>query len=86
MGALFMSGELYIIMGLQLSVGTLLLLNRYAALALTLIGPVVVNILLFHIFMDPAGIPVAILITALWAMALLGVRDAFRGILVFRHA
>lgn len=85
MGALFMSGELYVIMGLQLLAGVLLLAGRYVPLALTLIGPVVVNILLFHAFMDLSGLPVALVVTALWVGALLGVRDAFAGILVARR-
>ena len=85
-GALFMSGELYAIMGIQLLAGVLLLANRYVPLALAVIGPVVVNILLFHIFMDPSGLPVAVVATAFWVVALFGVRDAFAGILVSRHA
>jgi putative oxidoreductase len=86
MGALFMSGELYVIMGLQLLAGVLLLANRYVPLALAAIGPVVINILLFHLFMDPSGLPVAVLATALWIGALVGVRQAFTGILAARPA
>lgn len=85
-GALFMSGEIYVIMGLQLIAGALLLANRYVSLALAAIGPVVVNILLFHVFMDSSGLPVAVVTTALWVVALLGVRDAYTGILVARRA
>ena len=85
-GALFMSGELSIIMGLQLVAGVLLLANRYVPLALAAIGPVIVNILLFHVFMDLGGLPVAIAATALWIVALVGVRKAFAGIFVARQA
>lgn len=86
LGALFMSGELYVIMALQLIVGGLLLANRFAPLALAVVAPIVANILLFHLFMDPSGLPVAAVVTALWVVALLGCRDAFTGILVARHA
>lgn len=85
-GALFMSGELYLIMGLQLVAGVLLLANRYVPLALAAIGPVIVNILLFHVFMDLGGLPVAIVAITLWIVALIGVRDAFAGIFVARRA
>jgi putative oxidoreductase len=86
MGALFMSGELYVIMGLQLLAGVLFLVNRFVPLALTLIAPVIVNILLFHVFMDRGGLPLAVVVTALWVVAFVGVRDAFAGILVVRWA
>ena len=41
---------------LQIACGLLFLINRYVPLALTLIAPVLVNILLFHITMNPSGI------------------------------
>ena len=86
MGALFMSGELSVIMGLQLLAGVLFLANRYVPLALTVIAPVVVNILLFHLFMDLGGLPVALVVTALWAVVFVPVRPAFAGLLVARRA
>lgn len=46
----------------QLLVGLLLLLNLFVPLALVLIMPVLVNIILYHIFLQPSGIvPGAIL-------------------------
>ena len=84
MGALYMSGELYVIMALQLIAGLLFLANRFVPLALAIIAPVVVNILLFHVFMDRSGLPVAIVVAALWAVAFVAVREAFAGIFVAR--
>lgn len=84
MGALFVSGELYVIMGLQLIAGVLLLTNRFVPLALSLLAPVIVNILLFHIFMDRAGLPVAGVVAALWFVGFHGVRGAFAGIFAAR--
>jgi putative oxidoreductase len=84
MGALFMSGELYVIMGIQLIAGALLLANRYVPLALALVAPVVANILFFHVFMDRSGLPVAVVVSALWLVAFQGVREAFSGIFVAR--
>ena len=86
MGALFMSGELYVIMALQLIAGALLLTNRFVPLALALLAPIITNILLFHVFMDTSGLPVAAVTTALWISALLGVRHAFAGLLLVRQA
>jgi hypothetical protein len=86
MGALFMSGELYVIMALQLIAGLLFLANRFVPLALAIVAPVVVNILLFHVFMDRSGLPVALGAAALWTVAFFGVRTAFAGIFVARTA
>jgi hypothetical protein len=48
--------------------GILLLVNRYVGLGLTLLGPVLVNILLFHILMNPSGIGMGLFATLLWAL------------------
>ena len=56
------------------------LANRFIPLALVLLGPVIVNILMFHAFMAPEGLPMAIVVTALWATVFSGVRPAFAGI------
>lgn len=80
MGALYLSGELSVIMGLQLLGGALLLANRFVPAALALLAPIVTNILLFHVFMDRAGLPVAVVVSALWVVGFIGVRHAFAGI------
>jgi putative oxidoreductase len=55
-----------VIFGTQVIGGVLLLVNRYVPLALVILGPVIVNILGFHIFMAPAGLPLAAVVTILW--------------------
>jgi hypothetical protein len=65
---------------IQIAVGVLFLVNRYVPLALTLIGPVIVNILLFHICMDPTGIGPGALATVCWFIVFYSVRPAFAGI------
>lgn len=53
-GALINSGYIYVVAGLEVVGGLLLLLGgRFVALGLTLLGPVIVNIVLFHIFLAP---------------------------------
>jgi len=61
--------------------GALLLINRYVPLALVLLAPVLVNILLFHLFMNPSGIGMGLLATVLWVLVALRVRSAFAGLL-----
>ena len=60
--------------------GALLLINRYVPLALTILGPIIVNILLFHALMNPAGIGLAVFVTIFWGVVFVSVRSAFAGI------
>jgi uncharacterized membrane protein YphA (DoxX/SURF4 family) len=46
-----------LVMGTQLVVGILLLTNLFVPLALVLIMPVLVNIICFHAFLQPSGLP-----------------------------
>jgi putative oxidoreductase len=82
MGALFLSHYLVAVFLLQTIGGALLLANRFVPLALILLGPVLVNILLFHALMAPEGLPVALFATVLWAILFYAVRRAFAGVLV----
>jgi len=79
-GALFVSRLYVVIFLLQIVPAVLLLVNRYVPLALTILGPVIFNILCFHIFMAPAGLPLAILVTVLWILVVSSVWPAFKGI------
>jgi len=65
MTALLSSGYMYVIAVLQSS--RLVSTPRRALRSawLTLLGPVIVNIVLYHVFLDPQGMPVAIVISAL---------------------
>jgi putative oxidoreductase len=80
-GALFVSRFYVVIFLLQIVPAVLLLANRYVPLALTILGAVIVNILCFHIFMAPAGLPLAVVVTVLWFLTTWRVRSAFTGIL-----
>ena len=83
-GALYVSHYLVVVFLLQLIGGLLLLVNRFVPLALVLLGPVIVNILLFHAFLAPEGLPMALFATILWFVVFAGVRKAFDGVLVQR--
>ena len=79
--ALFVSHYFYAVAILQIAGGALLLLGRFVPLGLTLLGPVIVNILLFHIFLEPKGLPIAV-VTAVLALIVLGHhRESFKGLL-----
>jgi putative oxidoreductase len=80
-GALFVSRFYMVIFLLQIVPAVLLLVNRYVPLALTILAAVIVNILCFHIFMAPAGLPLAVVVTVLWFFTAWSVRSAFAGIL-----
>src|SRR5207248_10403277 len=58
------SGYVYVIGGLQVIGGLLLLLGRFVTLALTILGAMIVNMLIFHTLMPPEGFPPALLFTA----------------------
>jgi hypothetical protein len=79
-GVLYVSNYLAVIFLLQIIPAILLLLNRYVPLALTLLAPIIVNILLVHLLMVPSGLPLAILVTVLWGAVFLSVRSAFAGL------
>jgi putative oxidoreductase len=68
------------IFAVQLIAGILFLANRYVPLALTIIGPVIVNIVLFHALMLPTGLPLAIVVVLLWLTLAYSLRRAFYGI------
>jgi hypothetical protein len=64
----------------------LLLANHFVPLALALLAPVLVNILLFHVLIEPGGLPLALVVTILWLIVFYGVRDAFAGLFTDRRA
>jgi putative oxidoreductase len=80
MGALFVSHYYMAVFAVQVAGGILLLSNRFVPLALTLLGPVIVNILLFHVTMAPDGLPMALVVTALWSVVFFRARAAFTGL------
>ena len=80
-GALVSSGYIYVIAGLQVVGGLFLLIgSRFVPLGLTLLGPVIVNIVLYHIFLDQSGLPMACVISILSLFLLWVHRDKFPAI------
>jgi len=79
--ALFLSHYLHVVAVFQIIGGLLLLIGRFVPLGLVLLAPVVVNIDLVHLLLDPSGLPMAAVISILLIFLIWRYRDAFRGIL-----
>ena len=53
-------------------------------MALTLLAPVLANIVFFHAFMAPGGLPLSLILTALWIVVFYYHRAAFAGLFQVR--
>ena len=80
MTALYLSHFLYVIGALQVVGGLILLSGRRVPLGLTLLGPVIVNIVCFHVLMAPAGLPMALVVSLLALFLLWRYRANFAGL------
>ena len=80
LGALFVSNFLVVVFLLQIIPALLLLVNRFVPLALTLLGPVLANIVLFHLFMERTGLVLPVILSVLWGIVFYWNRAAFAGI------
>ena len=83
-GALALSHYYWVVAALQVAGGLLLLVNRFVPLGLVLLGPVIVNIILYHVFLNPSGAGPAVVAVILWGIVFYGHRQYFSGIFVQR--
>ena len=72
-------GLLYVI------AGVLLLIGRYVGIALTILGPIIVVILLFHITLLPQGIGMALFVAVLEIFLIYAYRNHFGDIFSAKH-
>ena len=84
LGALAQSHYILLISGVQVAGGVLLLVNRFVPLALTLLGPEIVNILAFHTFLFRQGLVGALVVAGLWFVLFFRYRQYFAGLFVQR--
>ncbi|MDP3072980.1 MAG: DoxX family protein [Opitutaceae bacterium] len=83
--AMMNTGYLFqLVKGTEVLVGALLLLNRFVPLALTLLAPVIVNIVAVHALLAPSGLPMAVVILGLELYLAWSYRSAFRPMLAAR--
>src|SRR5207249_1953937 len=81
MQALFASHYFYVVAILQIAGGALCLISgRLVPPGLMLLGPVIVNILLYHIFLMPKGLGMAIGVSVVSLFLLWAYRQAFAGL------
>ncbi len=79
LGALGATGYMfYVIGGIEVVVGLYLLLNRCITTALLLFAPIIVNIFLFHVFLDPSGFLTGTLITVIYLLLVYENRKSFK--------
>ena len=83
-GALALSHYYWVVAALQVAGGALLLVNRFVPLALVLLGPVIVNIILYHVFLNASGAAFAVVVVILWGIVFYSYRQYFSGIFVQR--
>jgi uncharacterized membrane protein YphA (DoxX/SURF4 family) len=79
-GILFRSDYYMAIFALQFVGGVLLLVGQFVPVALVMLGPILVNILLYHTLLMQGGFPIPIFVTVLWFLVFWGHRGAFRPI------
>jgi len=77
---MFHSHWIVFVSAVQVIGGALLLIGRYVPLGLILLGPVIVNILLYHILMQPKGIGPGLLAAILWFVVAYSRRENLEGI------
>ena len=84
-GALVKTGYMIpLIFATQTLAGALLLVNCFVPLALALIAPVIVNIVLFHVYLAPTGYAPAIIVVALELYLAWAYRKSFLPMLAIR--
>jgi putative oxidoreductase len=85
-GALMATHYMFIVGLLEVVPGVLLLVGLFVPLALTLLAPVIVNILLFGFLMAPMGLPAGLIASILWLVVFWRYRGSFAGIFKARPA
>jgi hypothetical protein len=87
LGALVASGWLLpLVKGIEVAAAVMLLANRFVPLALTLLAPIILSIVGFHLVLAPAGAAIAILVLALELSLAWGYRRAYAPMLQARVA
>lgn len=83
MGAMYVTGYLVFIKVLEIAGGVLVAVSKLRRIGLLVLGPIIVNILAFHVFLTGGatlGDPVLILVTALTIYLLWIERAAFKAL------
>jgi uncharacterized membrane protein YphA (DoxX/SURF4 family) len=83
MGGLAAAGYFFpLLKATEILVGIALLTRRFVPLALTVLAPITINILAFHLFLEPAGLPMALFFVAANLGLAIHHREAFQALFV----
>lgn len=77
MGVIGGAGILKLVGVLMVIAGLLLLVGRFVPLALTILGPLIVNILMYHFMIDHGGAAPGLIATILWILLMFAYRANF---------
>lgn len=81
-GAIYDTGYLFpLIKIIEISCGIMLLSGLYIPLALILLAPILVGIVSLHIFLNPAGIPMSVILVIMHLALMIRNKEAYSGIL-----
>lgn len=78
MSALMSTRYIWAVGAFEVAGGVLLLINRFVPLGLSLIAPIIVNIILVGILLTRMALPSGIVVAILWILVFLRVRPAFQ--------
>ena len=81
---LFSHHIMAVVAAFEIAGGALLLVGRYVPLGLSLLAPVVVNILMYHLFFDSSRIALGLVSALLEAFLLYAYRSSFAGVLALK--
>lgn len=84
MGALMKAGYIKVVSGAEVLAAVMLLTNCFVPLALTLLAPIIVGILTFHISMARETIGPGLIVLAIELYLACAYRGAFRPMLAFK--
>jgi putative oxidoreductase len=80
--ALVQSHYVQVVCALEIAGGALLLVNRYVPLGLTILGPIIFNIFLYHLLLFHMGVGIAVVVAILWGIVAFYHRQSFAGLFV----
>jgi putative oxidoreductase len=83
-GAMFQSRYIIFVAAIEVICGVLLLVDRYVPFALTVLAPIIVNILMFTFLLPPVGWQPGVLAAILWIFLFIHYRKYFLCIFVQR--
>ncbi|MEM7052774.1 MAG: hypothetical protein AAF604_24125 [Acidobacteriota bacterium] len=73
-----------VVLVLQIAAGALLLIDRFVPLALIVVAPVLLSLVLFHLFLEPVMLPLILVLAALVIFLFWSYRPSFVDLLASR--